>query len=329
MFSNDLILEPDCTHSDTHLFFLFLTCYSVAEFNSHFTENLSNMDSSTQPREISSLIRLLDDRDSFVTERVSDRLEELGIEAVPFLEIASRSENLTLKTRALDILGRIAPRQLADAFRSLCRTSDDVDLEKGILLIMQFGHPTVDPEQVRHQLDQLAEGLAQTIDPQDPASLVVEQLTSYLFRQHGFHGNQENYIDPDNSYLDTVLKNKTGLPIALSALCILIGQRLQIPIVGIGLPCHFIAQYNSAADSILFDPFNNGRILTPEKCSEMVQGFGVPFEEHYLAPVTHREILIRMVQNLINAYLQSGEETKVNSLKEYSQILIGKKPEGR
>ena len=287
------------------------------------------MDSSTQPPEISSLIRLLDDRDSFVTDRVSDRLEELGTEAVPFLEMASRSENLTLKARALDILGRIAPRQLADAFRSLCRTEDDIDLEKGILLLMQFGHPTADPDQVHRQLDQLAEGLAQKIDPQDPASLVVEQLTNYLFRQHGFHGNQDNYIDPDNSYLDTVLKNKTGLPIALSALCILIGQRLQIPIVGIGLPYHFIAQYNSAGDSILFDPFHKGRILTPEKCSEMVQGFGIQFEDHYLIPVTHREILIRMIQNLVNVYQQSGEEAKVSSLKEYSQILMGEKPECR
>ena len=283
------------------------------------------MNPSTQPPEISSLIRLLDDRDPFVTDRVSDRLEELGIEAVPFLEMASRSENLTLKTRALNILGRIAPRQLADAFRNLSRThsGDDIDLEKGILLLMQFGHPSADPDQVHRQLDQLAEGLALKIKPEEPANQVLEQLTNYLFDQHGFHGNQDNYIDPDNSYIDTVLKNKTGLPITLSALCILIGQRLQLPIVGISLPCHFIAQYNSTTDSILFDPFHKGRILTPEKCSEMVQGFGVQFEDHFLLPVTHREILTRMIQNLINVYQKLGEEAKVRSLKEYSHILMG------
>jgi regulator of sirC expression with transglutaminase-like and TPR domain len=150
-------------------------------------------------------------------------------------------------------------------------------------------------------------------------------LTDYLFRQHGFYGNRDNYIDPDNTYFDTVLKNKTGLPITLSILCILIGQRLQIPIVGIGLPYHFIAKYNSVADPIIFDPFHRGRVLTPEKCSEMVQGFGVQFEDHYLFPVTHREILTRMIQNLVNAYQKLGEEVKVNSLKEYSQILMGQK----
>jgi regulator of sirC expression with transglutaminase-like and TPR domain len=283
------------------------------------------MDPSTQPSEISSLIRLLDDRDPYVTDQVGNRLVELGTEAVPFLEIASRGENLTLKTRALEILGRIAPQQLADSFRNLSRTPDDIDLEKGILLLMQFGHPSAEPERVRRQLDQLAEGLAPKIQPEQPASQVLGQLTSYLFHQHGFHGNQDNYIDPDNSYLDTVLKNKTGLPITLSALCILIGQRLKIPIVGIGLPYHFIAQYNAADDSILFDPFHKGRILTPEKCSEMVRGFGIPFEDHHLLPVTHREILRRMIQNLINVYQKLSEKTKVGSLKEYSQILMGRR----
>ncbi len=285
------------------------------------------MDPSTRPPEISSLIRLLDDRDPFVTDQVGNRLVELGTEAVPFLEMASRGENLTLKIRALEILGRIAPRQLAEAFRDLSHThsGNDIDLEKGVLLLMQFGHPSADPDQVHQQLDKLAEGLAPKIKPQDPATRVLEQLTDYLFGQHGFHGNQENYGDPDNSYFDTVLKNKTGLPISLSALCILIGQRLEIPIVGVGLPYHFIALYHSTDDSILFDPFHKGRILTPEKCSEMVRGFGIPFEDHYLLPVTHREILTRMIQNLINVYQKLGEEEKTNSLKEYSQILMGQK----
>jgi len=283
------------------------------------------MNPNAQPPQISSLIRLLDDRDPFVTDHVGNRLVELGTEAVPFLEMASRGENLTLKSRALKILERIAPRQLADAFRNLSRTSDDIDLEKGVLLLMQFGHPSADPGQVHQKLDQLAEGLAPKIKQDEPATQILSQLTDYLFRQQGFLGNRDNYIDPDNSYFDTVLKNKTGLPIALSILCILIGQRLQLPIIGIGLPYHFIAKYNSVTDPIFFDPFHRGRVLTPEKCSEMVQRFGIPFKDHYLFPVTHREILTRMIQNLVNVYQKLGEEEKVSSLKEYLQILMGQK----
>jgi len=284
------------------------------------------MNPSSQPPEISSLIRLLDDRDSFVSDRVGDRLVELGEESVPFLEIASRGENQTLKSRALEILNRIAPRQLAEGFRALARTSPamDIDLEQGVILLMQFGRPSANPDDVHQQLDRLAEDLAPDIVQGAPAMKTVGLLTDYLFKKNGFHGNQDNYSDPDNSYFDSVLKNKTGLPIALSILCILIGQRLNLPIVGIGLPYHFIVKYNSATDPILFDPFHRGRILTPEKCSEMVQGFGVKFEEHYLLPVTHLEILTRMIQNLVIAYQKSGEDAKVSSLKEYSQILMSR-----
>ncbi len=284
------------------------------------------MNPSSQPPQISSLIRLLDDRDAFVTDRVGDRLVELGEEAVPFLEIASRGENQTLKSRALEILDRIAPRQLAEGFRALARThpDKDIDLEQGVILLMQFGRPSASPDDVHQQLDQLAEGLAPDIMPDATATKTLAILTDYLFQKKGFHGNQDNYTDPDNSYIDTVLKNKTGLPIALSILCILVGQRLHLPIVGIGLPYHFIAKYNSATEPILFDPFHRGRILTPEKCSEMVQGFGIKFEEHYLFPVTHREILTRMIQNLIIAYQKSDDAAKVSSLKEYSQILTSR-----
>lgn len=283
------------------------------------------MEPSTRPPEISSLIRLLDDRDPYVTDQVGNRLVELGTEAVPFLEMASRGENLTLKSRALKILERIAPRQLAEGFRTLSQTSDDIDLEKAILLLMQFGHPSADTQQVHQKLDHLAKGLASKIKPEGTAAENIHQLTEYLFRQQGFHGNKDNYVDPDNSYLDTVLKNKTGLPIALSVVCILIGQRLQIPIVGVGLPYHFIVKYNSATDPIFFDPFHRGRVLTPEQCQEMVQGFGLPFQDRYLFPVSNREILARMIQNLVNAYQNTDEEEKVLALKEFSQILMGRK----
>ncbi|MDH5763641.1 MAG: transglutaminase-like domain-containing protein [Nitrospinota bacterium] len=282
------------------------------------------MNPHSQPTEISSLIRLLDDRDPYVTDQVGNRLVEWGSEAVPFLEIASRSENQTLKTRALKILERIAPQQLAEAFRNLARApaGEDVDLEQGVILLMQFGHPSAEPDTVRRQLDQLAEGLAKKLTPETPPEEALAQLTGYLFSQQGFRGNQDNYADPDNSYFDTVLKNKTGLPISLSTLCILIGQRLQLPIVGVGLPYHFIAQYHSSAGSILFDPFHRGRILTPEQCSEMVRGFGVKFEPHFLSPVSHREILTRMIQNLVIAYQKLDEKEKVVSLKNYSKILM-------
>ncbi len=276
--------------------------------------------------EISSLIRLLDDPDTFVMDRVGARLVELGGEAVPFLEMATRGENLVLKNRAQKILERIAPLQLAEAFRELSRTppGEDIDLEKGVTLLMQFGHPGADPQAIYQTLDRWAEELSPRINPNAPSEQVLEQFNDFLFQQKNFQGNQEDFFDPDNSYFDTVLNNRRGIPITLSALYIFLGRRLKLPIVGVGLPYHFISKYNSAENPILFDPFNRGRRLSPEQCREMVTGFGVKFEEHFLSPVTHREILIRMIQNLVGIYQKNNDPGKVQTLKEYSKILLSR-----
>ncbi len=282
------------------------------------------MNPSAPPTEISSLIRLLDDPDEFVLSRVRDRLIELGGDAVPFLEIASKEENLVLRTRIQGILKKIAPQQLAERFLELSRTApgEDIDLEKGVDLLMQYGHPQADSEDIGRTLDELSQELKPRLEGQPTPEQAVGQLTKFLFQGKNFSGNKKNYFDPDNSYFDTVLSNKTGIPITLSVLCIFIGQRLGLPLVGIGLPGHFILKYNSPDQPIFFDPFHQGRILTPEDCATLVQSFGVEFEKRFLLPITHREILIRMIHNLVVIYNRTKDQEKIDQLTEYSKILM-------
>lgn len=282
------------------------------------------MNPSAPPTEISSLIRLLDDPDEFVLSRVRDRLIELGGDAVPFLEIASKEENLVLRTRIQEVLKKIAPQQLAERFLELSRTApgEDIDLEKGVDLLMQYGHPQADSEDIGRTLDELSQELKPRLDGQPTPEQAVGQLTKFLFQGKNFSGNKKNYFDPDNSYFDTVLSNKTGIPITLSVLCIFIGQRLGLPLVGIGLPGHFILKYNSPDQPIFFDPFHQGRILTPEDCATLVQSFGVEFEKRFLLPITHREILIRMIHNLVVIYNRTKDQEKIDQLTEYSKILM-------
>lgn len=282
------------------------------------------MNPSAPPTEISSLIRLLDDPDEFVLSRVRDRLIELGGDAVPFLEIASKEENPVLRTRILEVLKKIAPQQLAERFLELSRTApgEDIDLEKGVDLLMQYGHPQADSEDIGRTLDELSQELKPRLEGQPTPEQAVGQLTKFLFQGKNFSGNKKNYFDPDNSYFDTVLSNKTGIPITLSVLCIFIGQRLGLPLVGIGLPGHFILKYNSPDQPIFFDPFHQGRILTPEDCATLVQSFGVEFEKRFLLPITHREILIRMIHNLVVIYNRTKDQEKIDQLTEYSKILM-------
>jgi len=274
--------------------------------------------------QISSLIQLLTDRDEFVRTRVSNQLVELGEDALPFLEIATRGEDESLRIKAQLVIQNILPNKLAQKFRQLARKGlgQDVDLETGIMLIMEFGYPESNPEIYCQKLDNLAQKLSEVLDVNaDPLEIVAE-FTRFLFQENGFKGNKDNYHNPDNSFINKVLENHTGLPITLSALCILLAKRLALPIVGVGMPGHYIVKYSLPIEPIFFDPFHQGRLLTKNECVKIVEQLGYPFEEHFLSQSTQRETLVRMLNNLIQVYKNSNEIKKVETLSEYVKILL-------
>ena len=281
----------------------------------------------TAPKEnsqISHLIRLVDDRDEFVRVKVRDQLIEIGEDALPFLEIAVRTENPSLKNILNEIILAILPKRLGEKFRQLVLSArgGELDLEKGMIFLIEFGHPGVSVENITAALDQLADQLGSCLNAEDSPLQIVHQMTRFLFKEKNFSGNQSNYLDPDNSYLNKILERKTGIPITLSALCLLLAKRLNLPIVGVGLPGHYIVKYASATDPIYFDPFHQGRILKREDCIQLVDSVGHKFEEYHLSQATHRETLVRMISNLVAAYSQINEIEKARQLKEYINILL-------
>lgn len=274
---------------------------------------------------IDSLIRLLDDRDSFVYNTVRENLINLGSAAVPYLEKAAASENIKLRQRVTDILGALHPIRLKEKF--IAFTSEDAgadsDLERGACLIMEYGGYRQNAEiEVGRTLDQIAQSLKTRLDPADSSEQTVEKLSHFIFNEKAFKGNQSDYFNPDNSYLDRVLETKLGIPITLSLVCILVGKRLNLPIHGVGLPCHFIARLDHPDGPVFFDPFNNGRIMSRQSCVELVEGFGLQFEEKFLDVTPSREILVRMLHNLVTVFNRNNEEDKASQLIEFSQILL-------
>lgn len=117
-------------------------------------------------------------------------------------------------------------------------------------------------------------------------------------------GNREDYYDPRNSFLDEVLERGVGLPITVSVVAIEVGRRVGAPIVGIGLPGHFVVR--SATEDRYGDPFHDGalhdRAGLVSNWHRLV-GDEHPFDELHLAPVSERTILIRMLNNLRAVYL--------------------------
>jgi regulator of sirC expression with transglutaminase-like and TPR domain len=170
-------------------------------------------------------------------------------------------------------------------------------LDIGTALIAAQAHPGLDIGGVVTTFDELAAAC--------PSS-DLDGLCSYLFDDCGFVGNTVDYYDPENSFIDTVLLRRTGIPITLSVVLIEVGRRIGLDLVGVGLPGHFVVR--DAHDTTrLIDPFNGGRRLDEAGCEAMLsqlQGRQVTLHPSWLAAVDHRAILWRVLTNLKGSYAQ-------------------------
>src|SRR5262249_43753523 len=138
----------------------------------------------------------------------------------------------------------------------------------------------------------------------------VAGLCRYLFHDMGFRGNDREYYDPRNSYLNEVLDRRTGIPLTLSVVAMVVGTRAGLDVAGVGLPGHFVAKATAGGREIFFDPFHGGRRLVPEQCEQLVQKVtGQPFQAtpQGLAAVPLGPLLTRMLTNLKGCYLRNGE----------------------
>ena len=187
-------------------------------------------------------------------------------------------------------------------------SADDIgggfDLALGALLIASTETPDVDIDGVLTNLDRMA-GAAQARIPEDGNELQqLNAVTDLLFGVIGLAGNRDDYYDPRNSYLQHVLERRLGIPITLSLVCIEVGRRAGVPIVGIGMPGHFVIRHRDEPNFFV-DSFNGGLLLSQDECGSLMReaaGDAVRLEAHHLDPVTPREILARMLRNLKAIY---------------------------
>jgi regulator of sirC expression with transglutaminase-like and TPR domain len=142
-----------------------------------------------------------------------------------------------------------------------------------------------------------------------------------LFEEEGFFGNVDEYYNPENSYLHRVLERRTGIPVSLSVIYLLIARRLRLPMHGISMPVHFICKYQTSHESFFFDPFHAGRIITRAECIKLLHGSGQRFEDGFLEPASPRRIVGRMVRNLFLIYYQNEHSEKATLLDRILKLL--------
>ena len=188
-----------------------------------------------------------------------------------------------------------------ERFTELFSTRGEVvPLDEALALIGHFADPAIDPHMVLGELDRLASTISAT---------TAVDLMAELFGPSGFTGNSVEYDDPNNSLLQQVIARRLGIPITLCAVAIEIGRRVDIDIVGVGMPGHFLCRTAAHRDLKFFDPFHSPQPLTGEQCRSLYENLTQMdnWSAEYLEPSSSRLMVIRVLSNLKSIYRRRSD----------------------
>ncbi len=273
------------------------------------------------------LLNLLTDEDPTVHQAVRARILACGPAARAWLQPHALSPDPLMRRRVAEIVHHLARQETDTDFLTFCLSHrEDGDLEDGVWLLARTRYPEINSAAYRALLDSYAADIRERLGSEVRSIGALAVVNDHLFSNLGFRGNEKNFYDPENSYFNRVLDRRTGNPISLCTLYWLVARRLRLPVVGVGMPRHFLCRYQTATDTVYVDAFNRGKLLTRADCIRFLHQIGQDVQESHLGPVTAAQTLARMCANLQQTYHELGHQDESTQVQRYLVALTKAQP---
>jgi regulator of sirC expression with transglutaminase-like and TPR domain len=223
---------------------------------------------------------------------------------------------------------------VTQAFAALVRSEiedERVDLLRAALTFARIEDPQLDLEHYVRCVEELARRVASRIQDLDDPAQVIAALNEVLFQEEMFRGNTVDYYSPRNSFLHQVLDRRLGIPITLALVYMEVARRVGFPLFGVGMPGHFLLKhYDVDGRSILIDAFERGQVVTEEDCRQKLKSIyagQVTLQPEFLLPVTRRQMLTRMLNNLRSIYLAQRDFRRAVQVVDLILVIYPRSPE--
>ena len=193
-------------------------------------------------------------------------------------------------------------------------TTDDVPLADAALAVAAEEYPALDPVKYIARLNALATRVRIHAPEPARAGTLLLAIRTVLFEEERYRGNDEDYYDPRNSFLNEVLDRRLGIPITLSILYMEVARRAGLQLQGVAFPGHFLLKYAPpGGPEVFIDAYNGGEVLSSDECVARFKAasHGRPVEQRHLAAVGPKQILARMLHNLKRIYLERSDDIRL------------------
>lgn len=201
----------------------------------------------------------------------------------------------------------------------------EIDLSTAALYIAQIEYPDLNIDQYLKKLESMGATVAQRLPATQYPLKVIQTINQYLYTELKFQGNGTDYYNPCNSFLNDVIDRRTGIPITLALVYLHIAKMIGFPMVGIGMPGHFLIRPDFEDSEIFVDAFDRGEILFKEDCRQKLMDIyqqnipSIPAE--LLQPITNRQFLFRMLNNLQSIYLNQPDFDRALVIKQWIESM--------
>lgn len=268
------------------------------------------------------LLKLLADEDEEIVGTIKETILSYGDGTRPWLESHALSDDPLLRQRIRELLNHFLREETDNRFLSFCmHHGEEFDVEQGVWLISKTRYPKINIEAYEALFDEWAGKLRHAFRFYSRGESRLAIMNEFVFRDLKFKGNEDQYYDPENSYLNRVIDRRLGNPISLCLIYMLLGRRLEMPITGIGFPGHFLCRYQSSKEEYYIDAFNGGKLLSKTQCSIYLKQNGLGMQNGYLVPISARRILLRICANLHQKYLQLDTNDEAVRIQRYLVAL--------
>lgn len=222
------------------------------------------------------------------------------------------------------------PTQQLDYFASLVSEDDHFPLTEAAIAIGQHAYPDLVVQHVFDELDVLANKLKQRTTHEMAGIQKLQILKNFFYKELGFGPNRNDYYDPNNSYLHSVLETRRGIPISLALIFMELGQQIGLNIKGVSFPNHFMVRLSLPQGEVILDPLT-GTSLSKEELQQMLdpyldaQGYRGEYQlplSAFLRSSSSREILSRFLRNLKAIYTQQERWERLLGIQQRLVILL-------
>jgi serine protease Do len=238
---------------------------------------------------------------------------------------ADRRERQAKQLRRLAAELRLA--QVEQKLSTLFKPVDEmkIDLLRAALLVSRLDNDDLDVEAYLREVDRMAATIRASLQTSANGEARLRALDDYLFKKLGFHGSRTDFNNRSNSYLNEVIDDREGLPITLSVLYIELARRLDVKVVGIGSPGHFLVRAESLPGKDEYiDVYEGARRLSRAEVEAQIVGFVQrPSTLDDFRAQSKRQIMQRLVQNLMNV---AEEANDAESMLRYVNVILAIDP---